>query len=387
VTREPSRRRGVCPRGVRTALLVVFLVGCGAPVDAAAPVAVSVDAPPPKTRATFQRALAAFEAHEKARDWTPASCAEVAGAFDGVGVPVATYDAGVVHERCGEDAAALERFERVPLPRAKTRVALLRYAKDGDVDAAIAALDAVVHEEQFHDAEALVDLATLQTKRGDFDAAKTNVQRALAVEEGYMPALDALARYYLATKHADTAALVASQAVQRDPTYAPIYNTAGLVQIALGRTNVAVRFFRAATERDPRFFEAQMNLARANLSYRGFGPAERAFRAAVALRPNDYDAHLGLALAIRGQLTKNDTHRIGEVKTELATCKRIDAARPEAYFNAGVLAQEYEGAFDAAIAQMTEFERRATGRRDLADARARAEERIADAKTARDFTK
>jgi len=344
--------------------------------------------PPPKARATFERALAAFEAHEKARDWTPATCAEVAGAFDEVGIPVATYDAGIVHERCGEDAEAFDRFSRVDLPRARAQVALLRYKKDGNIDAAIASLDAVVREQQYRDAPALVDLATLQTKHGDFDAAKANLQRALAIEDGYMPALDALARYYLATKHYDMAALVASQAIERDASYAPIHNTAGLVQSAIGKTNLAVRFFQAATERDPRFFEAQVNLARANLSYRGFQPAEKAFRMALALRPNDYDAHLGLALAIRGQIAKGESGaRLDEVKSELATCKRIDAARPEAYFNEAILAQEYEAAFDRAIALMGAFKERAAGKRELAEAMKHADERIEDAKTARDFTK
>lgn len=342
---------------------------------------------PPKARATFERALVAFETHEKARDWTPATCAEVAGAFDEVAIPVALYDAGIVHERCGEDAQALERFQRVDLPRARTQVALLRWKKDGNVDAAIAALDGVVREQQYRDVEALVDLGTLQTKKGDFDAAKANLQRALAIEDGYMPALDALARYYLATKHYDMAALVASQATLRDPNYAPIHNTAGLVQSAMGKTNIAVRFFRAAAELDPRFFEAQVNLARANLSYHGFQPAEKAFRMALALRPNDYDAHLGLALAIRGQIAKGESARIDEVKSELATCKRIDASRPEAYFNEAILAQEYEASFDRAIALMGAFKERAAGKRDLADAMKRADERIEDAKTARDFTK
>ena len=370
---------------MRKAALVIFLVGCGAHV--APVVAVNPNVPPLKARATFEKALASFEAHEKARDWTPESCAAVAGAFDEVGIPVATYDAGLAYARCGESAKALDHFTRVDLPRARTEVALLRYEKDRNLDAAIAALDAVVREEQFHEVSTLVDLATLQTKHGDFDAAKANLQRALAIEDGHMPALDALARYYLATKHYDMAALVASQAIERDPTYAPIHNTAGLVQSAMGKTNVAVRFFQAATARDPRFFEAQMNLARANLSYRGFEPAEKAFRMALALRPNDYDAHLGLALAIRGQIAKGETTRIDEVKSELATCKHIDAARPEAYFNEAVLAQEYEAHFDEAIALMGEFERRAAGKRDLTDALKRADERIEDAKTARDFTK
>jgi hypothetical protein len=87
--------------------------------------------------------------------------------------------------------------------------------------------------------------------------------------DAYMPALNQLALYYFdqakkrvgairgregrsistsasIAKRADVqqlelAALVASQAMQKNPGYAPIYNTAGLVQNELGKINLAVQ--------------------------------------------------------------------------------------------------------------------------------------------------
>ena len=98
----------------------------------------------------------------------------------------------------------------------------------------------------------------------DFDCAKLNLQRALAIDDGYMPAFNQLALYYfgsakkkagsgkkfgrtIATNAAlakrgdvqqlELAALVCSQAVARTPNYAPIHNTSGLIQNELGQVN------------------------------------------------------------------------------------------------------------------------------------------------------
>lgn len=352
---------------MRTALALVFVLGCGGASVARPPPVAVVDpnVPTPQARSQFEQAFSAFEAHERAGDWSPASCTEVAAAFDRVGIPVASFDAVVVHQRCG----------------------------DQRLDDAISALDRVVRDQQFRDAEALTLLAKLRMKHGDLDAAKADLQRALAIQVGYMPALDGLATYYIATRRFDMAALVAQQAIERDATYAPIYNTAGLAQNAMGKTTLAVGFFQKAVERDPKLFEAQMNLASANLQFRGFVPAEKAFRAATALRPNDYDGHLGLALAVRGQIVAGEIGRIDEVKGELATCKRIDARRPDAYFNEAILAQEFETPASAdpsatlgrSIALMNAFKERANGKTSYASAMKHADERIEDAKTAQSF--
>jgi hypothetical protein len=61
------------------------------------------------------------------------------------------------------------------------------------------------------------------------------------------------------------------------------------------------------------------------------------------MHPNDYDAHLGLALALRGQIDDtNYDKQVAAVQAELDSCKKIDGARPDAYFNEGILVQEYK---------------------------------------------
>ena len=100
-------------------------------------------------------------------------------------------------------------------------------------------------------------------------------QRALALDDAYMPALNQLALYYfqmakkrtgeakashrgrhMSTNAAiakradvqqlDLAALVCSQAIRKNAAYAPIYNTSGLIQNELGQVNGAVASFGQA---------------------------------------------------------------------------------------------------------------------------------------------
>ena len=204
----------------------------------------------------------------------------------------------------------------------------------------------------------------------DFDCAKLNLQRALAIDDGYMPAFNQLALYYFGSakkkigsgkkfgrtiatnaamaKRGDVqqlalAALVCGQAERKNAAYAPIHNTSGLILNELGQVNTAVKEFQSAAQLDHHFFEAQMNLAAINLAVRGFDKAEGAYRKALEMHPNDYDAHLGLALALRGQIDDSNYEReVSAVQAELDACKKIDGARPDAYFNEGILTQEYK---------------------------------------------
>jgi tetratricopeptide (TPR) repeat protein len=154
--------------------------------------------------------------------------------------------------------------------------------------------------------------------------------------------------------------------------------------------NTAVKEFQSAAQLDPKFFEAQMNLAAINLSFRGFDKAEASYRKALEMHPNDYDAHLGLALAERGQIDgTNDDKQVPAAQAELDACKKIDPARPDAYFNEGILTQEYKakgaGGTDKAIAVYQQaktifqaFMDKAAGKSEYDGAVKKAKERMQD---------
>lgn len=353
--------------------------------------------PPPQLskddQAKYNAAIDLFTEHDKKGDWTPENCAAVAQAFDAVAKSAqALFNEGLAYQRCNDDKNAQAKFQAAlqvdpKFHHARAELALYQYKADSNEDAAINALQQAVTDAQFQNVPALVDLAMIQMVRDsaqggqnckdDMDCAKLNLQRALAIDDAYMPAFNQLALYYfkLAKKRAgaangtpkssrgrqvvtnasmgkradqqqlELAALVCSQAVRKNANYAPIHNTAGLIQNELGQTNGAVAEFAAAAQLDPNLFEAQMNYAAVNLGFRGFEQAQGAYKKAIAMRPNDYDAHLGMALAIRGPITGSESDydaKLSAVQAELDTCKKLDPNRPDAYYNEGIFTQEFK---------------------------------------------
>jgi tetratricopeptide (TPR) repeat protein len=403
--------------------------------------------------AGFNAALDEFSAHDKKQDWQEDVCKSVASSFlsaskeqqSGAGKPLAEaiYNAGLAYQRCGKDAEARSQFEAAiradgSMHRAKAQIALYDFAKGTDIDSTVQQLDTIIRDAKFQNAEALVALASLQMERGsdqpdqdgktDLERAQRNLQRALAVDDSYMPAFNQLAIYYLelaraksgqesgrtkgkrgrrklvasSSKHVDVnnqqldlAALVASQAQKKNPNYAPIHNTSGLIQVELQNFNGAVKSFGRARNLDPKFFEAHMNYAAVNLSFRGFSEAEKAYREALRLRPNEYEAHLGLALALRGQINDGNFDKyVAESEKELAAAKKIDGQRPEAYYNEAILTQEYKAkrgnavtSLEKAAKQYDDFVGKAGGDAAFADAVKRAKERTQDIRDTIKFIK
>jgi Tfp pilus assembly protein PilF len=343
--------------------------------------------------AKFNAAVDLFADHDKKNDWGPDACAEVAKAFDAVPKSAqALFNEGLAYQRCNDDKNARGKFEAAlqvdsKFHAARAQIALYQYKQDSNEDQAINSLQQAVTDAQFQNVPALVDLAMVQIQRDsaqggqgckdDMDCAKLNLQRALAIDDAYMPAFNQLALYYFAlakkragavkgttksskgrqvvtnasmAKKADVqqlelAALVCSQAIRKNANYAPIHNTAGLIQNELGQVNGAVGEFKAAAQLDPKFFEAQMNYAAVNLGFRGFTEAQGAYQKALAMRPNDYDAHLGLALALRGPITGTEADydaKLTAVQAELDAAKKIDPNRADAYYNEGIFTQEFK---------------------------------------------
>lgn len=360
-------------------------------------------------QARFNAAVDLMVEHDKKNDWNADTCAEVAKAFDGVGRSAqALFNAGLAYQRCNDDAKAKAKFEDSlkadpKFHHARAQLALYQYKADSNENAAIDALQQAVTDAQFQNVPALVNLAMVQMARDsaqggqnckdDMDCAKLNLQRALAIDDAFMPAFNQLALYYfqLAKKRAgavkgssksakgrqvvtnasiakkadvqqlELAALVCSQAIRKNANYAPIHNTAGLIQNELGQVNGAVAAFKTAASLDPKFFEAQMNYAAVNLGFRGFDQAAGAYKRALEMRPNDYDAHLGLALALRGPITGAESdydQRMNAIQAELDAAKKIDPNRPDAYYNEGIFTQEFKaksgGAKEKTIATLEE---------------------------------
>jgi tetratricopeptide (TPR) repeat protein len=407
---------------------------------------------------SFEVALKSFVDADAKGQWSNETCKEVAEGFkfasskqdsaSGAKLAEAEYNAGLAFLRCGMEEEARGHLEKAigadsKFHRAKTQIALLEFQRSQNVETAISSLEEIIRDSQYQSVEALVALAALQMERGnddsnsdgkdDLDRAKRNLQRALAIDDAYMPAFNQLAIYYLeqakakADKDAknnssrkrrrkglvvsgasgsrvneqmlDLAALVASQAVRKNPKYAAIHNTSGLIQVELRNFNGAVKSFAAARALDSDFFEAQMNYAAVNLSFRGFEEAEKAYREAIRLKPKEYEAHLGLALAIRGQITfANKTKLLPLAEKSLAEAKTIAPDRAETYYNEAILTQEFKSkgiddeskaiaAMENAIKQYEDFVGKAGGDDGFAAAVKRSNDRIQDLKDTIKFLK
>lgn len=391
--------------------------------------------------ADFSSALQDFAGHDKANDWSEATCKGTASGFQKAAetqksdtsraFPAALYNAGLAYQRCGMDKDAQAQFQAAVAAdanfhRARTQLALYDYQRDKNVDGAIEKLNTIIRDAKFQNAEALVAVATLQMERNsdqsdsdganDLARALRNIQRALAIDDAFMPAFNQLAIYYLEQAKAkagarekgkrrglvvsgskgdelnqqmlDLAALVASQAVQKNPGYAAIHNTAGLIQVEQKNYNGAVKSFKRARELDPKFFEAHMNYAAVNLSFRGFQEAEKAYRDALRLRPDEYEAHLGLALALRGEIDPtNFAKNVAESQAELDKAKKLAPDRAETYYNEAILTQEYKakGGQNAAIPMLEkavdiyqQFIGKAEGDPAFAEAVKRSKDRVQD---------
>lgn len=393
----------------------------------------------------FERALDAFAERDRKGDWNDSACSSVADQFLAASkeqesatnrkLPEAHYNAGLSYQRCGKDADARKQFEAAlaidkSFHRARAQIALYDYAKNKNLDGTISQLEQIIRDAKFQNVEALVAVAALQMERNndtpnedgknDLERAQRNLQRALAIDDSYMPAFNQLSVYYLEQAKAkaaaeagkkgkrarrglvaasaqkadvnqqmlDLAALVAGQAVRKNPNYAPIHNTSGLIQVELKNFNGAVKSFANARRLDPRFFEAHMNYAAVNLSFRGFQEAQKAYEDALKLRPNEFEAHLGLALAMRGQIRPGDPDKlVAKVQAELDKAKKLEPNRPETYYNEAILTQEYKSKGDekAAIPSLKkaselyrQFIAKAGGDPAFADAVKRAKERSQD---------
>ncbi|MBM4358817.1 MAG: tetratricopeptide repeat protein [Deltaproteobacteria bacterium] len=394
----------------------------------------------------FKKAVDEIASHDAAGDWSDAVCDATAKKFQDAASKLnggeffeALYDSGVAYQRCKDDAKAKAVFDEIlsknpKFHRARVQVALYKYVASNykEVEPAIKEMQQAIEDAEFKNEEALVHLAMLQMQRdndvkdddgdSDFDRAKGNLQRALAINDGFMPAFNQLAVFYLESakkkaqqskggkgavrsraaikvasdddRKADSQALelaqlVSTQAIRKNPNYAPVYNTMGLISAELGDLSQAAQSFGKARAMDPKFFEAHMNYAAVNLQFRGFEEAVKAYRAAISLRPNDFEAHLGLGLGYRGLVNdSNFDQMVAEAQKEILQARKLDAARPESYYNDAILVEEFktknfEGekaipVYDESKALFRQFIEKATGKSEYASSVKRAEERIKD---------
>ncbi len=301
-----------------------------------------------KALGKWESALGDFEANEQS-GWTSSKCAASSKAFErvadaqGGGFAEAHYMAGLALSRC-DDNGAYKHYEqalKVDAKFCKARVAMgLRDLNGGRISEAKATFEKSIQDDP-QCTSGYTNLAIVQRAQGQNDEALKNLRRALAIESDYLAAFNQMALLHYdrgrtgKPAELDLAEVVCRQAQMLDADYAPIYNTWGLIKVYKGDVIAALRFFQRAITLDPDLFEAQMNFGEVTISFRGYDDGREAFEKAVALQPDNYDAVIGLGTALRG------LGQFAEAQTQYERAKQIDGGRPEAYFNLGVLYQDY----------------------------------------------
>src|SRR5439155_17042782 len=215
---------------VTASALLLFLVGaCGGssppaktPKSSGSSTGTPKEAVSAEVTKGYNDALQMMVQHDKANDWNDAVCTQVAKLFlDAASqqkskgdLPEAVYNAGLAYQRCNKDADAKKQFESAlnisqKFHHARVQMALYDLKERGDaaIEPVIGELQQAVRDAEFQNVEALVNLAMLYMKRrstnpdqdgaNDYERAKKNLQRALAIDDGYQPAFNPLALYYL----------------------------------------------------------------------------------------------------------------------------------------------------------------------------------------------
>lgn len=355
--------------GFLSALLLVACGGGGGPAATTADgTAITTAGGATVTEAAhnhWRAAIAMFEAHEgEPNGWTPEHCEATLNRFNeansaqGGNFTEAIYMMGVVSGRCGNTDRAQEYYQQALSTNERYCGALVGVGigdmRAGRTQQARQRFEtAIQHNNQC--TAAYVNLAIIQRENpNEVREALNNLRRALAIESDYLPAFNQMALLYYEQAEGneqmlDLAEVVCRQAQLVNPNYAPIYNTWGLINVKQGNIIAAAAKFQRALELDNKFFEAYMNFGQLTLSYRGYRDAARAFTRARELAPRSYDAVIGLGAAQRG------LGELDEAEARYREAIELDAQRPEAYFNLGLLYQDYRGGQKEQLRQAASF--------------------------------
>jgi len=104
------------------------------------------------------------------------------------------------------------------------------------------------------------NLAGAYIERGEFDPARTQLEKALEVDPHYLPALGNLGIIQLEEGRLDEAAATYRHIVEADPRDFLAWNNLGIIEMRRYRYAAAVEHFRHALEINPNFAWARRNL-------------------------------------------------------------------------------------------------------------------------------
>lgn len=308
----------------------------------------------------YASAVSYFQEQAKA-GWNPGRCKSAAEKFDDVAsshpkLVEARFNAGVAYDQCNMSGKAEGEYKealRVNPNHAPSlgNLGQIAFVK-GDKAGAKKYWDKAVAADSKSAVAAHVNLAWLiyddmrsgKVKGKAFENANKTAARhlstALAVENANVEAYVLFGLLYIEGADRNKSRLALSgllldKAGEIDNNFAPLHNARGRLLLEKDQVAQALVAFRRATELDPSLLEARMNVGNIVLDFRKWKDAETEFGAVLAASPKNYDALLGMGVAKRG------LKDFGAAEEFFNKAVGVDASRADAYFNLGVLYQDF----------------------------------------------
>ncbi|MBS2027971.1 MAG: tetratricopeptide repeat protein [Deltaproteobacteria bacterium] len=268
--------------------------------------------PPPKPRPAEPEKVADPAVRQA---FSAAAAAEASGNLDGAvaslkdalsrdfKLPWAHYDLGIIYERKGQLAPALDQYRKAlevkpdfgPAAMAEARL-LVRQRRmseaEGDLRGRVNA-----HPEALGLRNALVFTLVQESQ---YDQAVVEAKKVLKADEKNSDAMFQLATVYYKQGKNELALMVLTNAAAIRPDDPQIQNALGFVHIALKEREKALEDFRKAASLSPDFAEAHNNLGALYNEAQDYPAAVRELELAVRDGPDYAPAHLNLGNAYRG---------------------------------------------------------------------------------------
>jgi tetratricopeptide (TPR) repeat protein len=304
----------------------------------------------------FTRAVAFYQ--EKARaGWNRDACNEAARRFEAVAdahnkMVEARYNAGLSYQNCRMFKEAESQYQAALAIQAGHAPSLSNlgqiYFQGGNEARARQYWEKAVQADA-KVAAARNNLAWLMIRqvrekraqlRDQEDKILAHLRSVLAVENDNIEAYVLLSLLYMEGSDKNKsrltlAKLLLDKAREFGDKFAPLYNARGLLELRNDNVAQALEEFQQAVALDGGFIEARMNVGNIVLGFRKYEEAAQQFNAVLKMQPKNYDAIVGLGIAQRG------LKQLDQAEQSYKKGADVDSARPEAYFNMGVLYKDF----------------------------------------------
>lgn len=334
----------------------------------------------------FNSAAQAMKAHDDANagrgDWANDSCNEVAGQFEDAAEaqPNGTFPEARVDPRPGLPPLQHERPGHHGLQprhpagnnnycRAKVQLGVMAY-RARDTGRARTLIEEAIRQDPTHCVEGYANLAMLlreqnPTSEQQWAEAISNIRRALALDDRYLPARNQSALSYLQQAGRPQLAGASSSPASCAPrprrwpssTRRSLPRTCAASWPTSTTPGASSTSGAARSSRPSPTSSAPTSSTRAcsrrgsttgRLTCRSVATRTRARPSSTrwVSRADNYDAHIGLGVALRGLAAAGETRdqaMLQQAQQEYERAQQLDAQRPDAYYNLGVLHMGYMG--------------------------------------------